>query len=291
MRTCPACQRTYDDETMLFCLADGARLLLETRAVDPNATWHLQTPQATQPGPQPVRPPPTEASPQTSPGRPQSTITYRPEPMGKGAGPFASPGSPVPSRRSLLPWLFAIVLVIGASGVMIAWLLTRGRSEGTQARLQTPSPAATAEVTPSAAVTPSIESSPQAKPSSKAKPDKPAATPTPQANAATTPAIPKGATGVTVTRAQPTPVAGGDAGQPTFGPLMDNITFSGTNLTYYPRSSPQLCQADCARNASCRGYTWVKPGGYNPGDSAMCYLIAVIGGRSSHKCCMSAVKH
>jgi hypothetical protein len=72
--------------------------------------------------------------------------------------------------------------------------------------------------------------------------------------------------------------------------MIDNSTFTGTNLTYYPRTSAALCRADCAGNEACRGYTWVKPGGYNPGDSPMCYLIKVVGKMVPHTCCMSQLK-
>src|SRR5438128_10278734 len=36
MKQCPACRRTYDDETLNFCLEDGATLLA---SYDPQATW------------------------------------------------------------------------------------------------------------------------------------------------------------------------------------------------------------------------------------------------------------
>src|SRR5437868_5746489 len=48
MKRCPTCNRTYSDESLSFCLADGA-LLSATK--DPQATLHIpasQVPQATQ---------------------------------------------------------------------------------------------------------------------------------------------------------------------------------------------------------------------------------------------------
>jgi hypothetical protein len=73
--------------------------------------------------------------------------------------------------------------------------------------------------------------------------------------------------------------------------VMDNTSMDGSRITYYPRTSFGLCQADCARNPNCKGFTWIRPGAYNPGDSAMCYLMASVTGRSSHACCISAVRN
>ena len=188
--------------------------------------------------------------------------------------------------------MLGIVIVLGVSGIVIALILTRSRSEPGQQVTQTSTP--TTSPTQSGAITTESEPSPQVKQSPPVK-QKAAITPTPapkppeqQPKKVTERALPGS---VTVTRAPPPVQTPESRPKPMFGPLMDNITFTGTNLTYYPRTSPGLCEADCARNAGCRGFTWVKPGGYNPGDSAMCYLISYVSGRVSHRCCMSAVKN
>lgn len=69
-----------------------------------------------------------------------------------------------------------------------------------------------------------------------------------------------------------------------------NTAYNGTNLTYYPQPDIDKCQSDCAGNDKCQGFTWIAPGTYNPGDSAMCYLVAVVTGRSTAKGHTSAVK-
>ncbi len=43
MKTCPACNRTYDDDSLVYCLDDGARLARGLGGSDPNATWNLTT--------------------------------------------------------------------------------------------------------------------------------------------------------------------------------------------------------------------------------------------------------
>lgn len=60
----------------------------------------------------------------------------------------------------------------------------------------------------------------------------------------------------------------------------DQTALQGTNLAYYPQPEFGQCQADCAANGNCRGFTWIQAGTYNPGDSAMCYLMASVTGRS-----------
>jgi hypothetical protein len=139
MKTCPVCQRPYVDETMIFCLADGAQLINVSRKLDLDATWRLS--------PSVVDPPPTQIAPtvaahQTDQSKPQSTIQYRPELQ--MAAPASASVAARPTR-SVLPWVFAMVVVLAASGILIAWILTRNRTEK---GLSTQLPAATQQSTP-----------------------------------------------------------------------------------------------------------------------------------------------
>jgi len=148
MKTCPVCQRPYVDETMIFCLADGAQLINVSRKLDLDATWRLS--------PSVVDPPPTQIAPtvaahQTEQSKPQSTLQYLPE-LQMAAPPSASVAAR--STRSVLPWVFAMVVVLAASGILIAWILTRDRAAK---GLSTQLPTATQQSTPTAstATTPS----------------------------------------------------------------------------------------------------------------------------------------
>src|SRR3954471_7559881 len=103
MKICPTCSRKYQDETIKFCLEDGARL----EGGDPQATWHL--PQ--EPTAETRRPvPPTTAS-------PQATITARPEhfqavrPQSPAPPEYAPVYAEEPPRRNPLPWVLGIVFV------------------------------------------------------------------------------------------------------------------------------------------------------------------------------------
>src|SRR6267378_453213 len=133
MKTCPSCKRRYQDETMMFCLQDGSSLVSDPK--DDQATWHLPSPPVTQPT-RAATVPPTTAS-------PQATITARPEQFQVKPQQFVA-AQTYPeerSRHSALPWILAIIFVLGASGVLIAWIVTPGR--GTESRVSnvpTPSP-------------------------------------------------------------------------------------------------------------------------------------------------------
>jgi len=212
MKTCPACHKTYEDESLVFCLDDGARLERDRAALDPNATWNLPTPG------------PTVASPRPTPPTAQSTIASLPEQFRRQPRQVSTGASA--SRRSALPWIFAIVLVVGASGVLIAWIMTRGGGE-TSGRYPAPTPVPSVMPTPS----------------------------------------------------------------PEMFTVLENMTFNGSRITYYQRTSFALCQADCDGNPNCKGLTWIRPGAYNPGDPGMCYLMSAVTDRVPHTCCISAVRN
>jgi len=133
MKTCPVCQRPYADETMMFCLADGAQLVNVSRRLDLDATWRL-TPPKTELAP-------TVAAPQANEAKPQSTIEYRPELQ--MAQPHTVTSVPR-SSRSVLPWIFGMVVVLAGSGILIAFILTRTRNSESQQL-----PTATQQSTPS----------------------------------------------------------------------------------------------------------------------------------------------
>lgn len=243
MKTCPSCSKTYEDESLVFCLDDGARL---TRpGVDANATLALPTPG------------PTVASPRPAPQTGQSTIVARPEPFQMTPPQVTIDHPRSESRRSVLPWVFAIVLVLGASGVLIAWLVTRGRADDTSVNRPTPTPVSGVMTTPSPEATSETASTSTPDDEASATPDRPAKE------------RPKSAFAV-----------------------HDNASLDGSRITYYQRSSFALCQADCAGNASCKGLTWIRPGAYNPSDPGMCYLMSAVTRLiPSTTCCITAVRN
>jgi hypothetical protein len=243
MKTCPSCGRRYEDDTLVFCLQDGARLGSSTSEVDANATLHIPPAAPTEPGPTVFQPPAAPA---------QSTITGRPEQF-RPHGRQTAAESAAAKRHNPLPWILAIVVVMGVSGVLIAWILAR-RNGNDVSRNPSPTPMPTVSIeTPEP--TPDRKQTPAATPNSTPRP-------TPEAT-------------------KPKPMFS----------VMDNTSLDGSRITYYPRPSFGQCQADCAGNANCQGFTWIRPGAYNASDPGMCYLMSSVTGRSSHTCCISAVRN
>ncbi len=253
MKTCSSCRRSYEDDTLVFCLQDGTRLIAGDKTSDANATWHLPEPPA-----------PTQVASARGPARPtvpspQPTITARPDQYQYRQ---AVNDEPAGNKRNPLPWVLAIVLVVGISGVAIAYLLTRGSSTNVATGNSTPDPKVTS-IIPS-----------------------PAATQSPRSSSEPTIDPPK-----KETTPKPTPARTPERAKPAFT-LLDNTSYSGgSRITYYARASVRQCEADCAANASCRAFTWIRPGAYNPGDAAMCYLMYSVSGPVSHPCCISGVKN
>src|SRR5688572_10884848 len=150
MKTCPACGRRYEDDTLVFCLQDGARLS-STSGVDPNATLHIPPAAPTQPGP-------TAFSPRATPA--QSTITGRPDQFHFPGRQAESESADERPRRRPLPWILAIVFVLGLFGSLIAWIVTSGNRDAVSGNFSpTPRPTAsivsgTPEATPEGRETP-----------------------------------------------------------------------------------------------------------------------------------------
>ena len=97
MKRCPACQQTYEDDSIGFCLNDGVQLVSATPASDPQATLHIPSPRSTDPN----TPPPPE------------------EPW-RTAGPTYTPPVAPAGQRNWLPWILGGValLIFGAIGVI-----------------------------------------------------------------------------------------------------------------------------------------------------------------------------
>lgn len=140
MKRCPSCNRTYADETMSFCLADGSLL---SAPYDPAKD---------EPPPTEIMPETRAAMPSTEPGKPAiPTITSLPGDFG-----FNREDHPPPPRnRSLLLWIVlgvavVLVMVAGLAIVGVIKYTARGTNESTdlsnqggvlaEANTPTPSP-------------------------------------------------------------------------------------------------------------------------------------------------------
>jgi len=127
MKKCPVCQTTYADDSLRFCLTDGAGLLT---LPDGEETVAFGA------GSNPIR---VDVVPETTPA-------------------FVSPTSPpLPVGRkkaSLFVWLFAALIVavfLGGVVVVAAWLVIKNGRDANNSKVSTanPSPTATAKNTSS----------------------------------------------------------------------------------------------------------------------------------------------
>jgi hypothetical protein len=49
----------------------------------------------------------------------------------------------------------------------------------------------------------------------------------------------------------------------SLGASQEGWSLGGDYIKFYPSSGPGACRVDCdAIPAACKGFTWVKPGGY-----------------------------
>ncbi|MCU1267118.1 MAG: hypothetical protein JWM21_3436 [Acidobacteria bacterium] len=223
MKICPACNRTYADQTLIFCLDDGSTLSAQ---YDPRETRLLPVTQTSEPPPTEIFPPQpktTEVSPPLIP----TMQALQPPPRYP-----EQQQTKLNEKERGKPWVIVgvvifLVFVFGAGGVLSFIWFGKDRTAD-----------------PKAPVTKAI----------------PSASPT-------------------------STTAAGD-----WGPRNETGSLNGENLTYYPGTTPEQCQADCTRDKRCKGFTFIRPGAYNPGDPAMCYQASVVSGMVSHPCCISAVK-
>src|SRR2546423_11575055 len=132
MKRCPKCQRSYNDDTLRFCLEDGASLATITREVEPPPTAILSREPATQ-----------KSSAPTIPSYPNLNVT---------------PAAVTPARQSnsiLTAGVVVIALLLLALVGIAAFYVIRqsGSSESTQVNPSS-SPTAKPTATSSEKVTP-----------------------------------------------------------------------------------------------------------------------------------------
>ena len=142
MKRCPTCQSTYADDTLRFCLDDGAPLMTENAPVyDSGATLVSPTPGMPQ----------TSDSYRPSPSSDQRTqpIDWRTPPTGSAYGPptqptypMIPPGVPPQKRYGAVPWIIGGLLIFFFLGVVgigafLAWRMAQGPTTSTTTRRST----------------------------------------------------------------------------------------------------------------------------------------------------------
>jgi hypothetical protein len=64
----------------------------------------------------------------------------------------------------------------------------------------------------------------------------------------------------------------------------------GERITFYPGTTIEQCQTDCAENQKCIAYTYIKKGAYSPDDPPMCYLMSAIRTLNPSDCCFTGIR-
>lgn len=238
MKKCPACDRTYVDDTLSFCLEDGSVLYA---VYDEQVTV--------------VRGADDTVLVSADSGRPVNP---------SASGGFAPPvHTTTPSSSTTPHLLYAMAVLIGLViiGVIVGGVLWMTSGEKENAR-GVPVNSNQNPRGSNVAATPTVSPSPMGELTSTISP-----TPTPMQTPNV--AVP------TPTVALPTPTA---AKTPSnkLGGGRSNTALDGSRITYYPQPSLGSCASACASNGNCKGYTWIAAGTYNPGDSAMCYLLSSV---------------
>lgn len=80
---------------------------------------------------------------------------------------------------------------------------------------------------------------------------------------------------------------------PGWGPRQEGSINQGDgkSLTAHGGTTPDNCQAACDKNPRCVAFTFIRPGGFSPGDPAMCYLMSEAKKVTPSTCCVTAIKN
>jgi hypothetical protein len=136
MKRCPTCQSTYTDNTLLYCLTDGAALI-ENAGFDPQATFP-NGPQSTLRDDNRATMPDderatllypsargTESPPVAAPGANTPREEWRPAPTWGAPTPY--PATPLRRRPSYTAWIIGAVAVL-VLGIIITVIVASRRS-------------------------------------------------------------------------------------------------------------------------------------------------------------------
>ena len=131
MKRCPTCQRRYADETLNFCLEDGAPLVQYNPSTDETLTLD-----AGEPPPTEILDPALAPTIGTRPAKPAATARQearatRREEIQNFAPAHAAATPPARSTTSVVALTVAATILLLALGGLGAWLLLRDTGDGT----------------------------------------------------------------------------------------------------------------------------------------------------------------
>jgi TonB family protein len=123
MKSCPACQRAYDDDAMSFCLDDGTPLvnIVADSAYDPGATLKIPAARLTSDAPTEIL-----RGEGVAPGQAAPQAASRPMPGASLHRDSAAETITVARKSGAAPWILGAAVVLGLSAIAVAFILTRG---------------------------------------------------------------------------------------------------------------------------------------------------------------------
>ncbi|PYS49654.1 MAG: hypothetical protein DMF68_09445 [Acidobacteria bacterium] len=222
MKRCPTCNRTYEDDSLSFCLDDGTPLL-SASSYDPEATIKIPAGRVTNQAATEVLKDGT-----IPPTRPALPATEK----------YVAPMQTAPQERkqSALPWILGAALILGVSAIVVALIVTRNNgSNNSQVAQKTDNTSqstnASSTIDPSASVTTSNVANPSITSNSTVSIDttgKTQTSRTPESSAAAKPTPP-------TTTAPTAPISGGvlngkaiSLPKPAYPPIARAAHASGT---------------------------------------------------------------
>jgi hypothetical protein len=148
MKRCPTCKRTFDDDSLSYCLDDGTPLTPDSiRRPDSEET--IVTPPPGEPGARRELPPTQYGQ---LPGKPTVSAS-------QFQVPTMPTYSPTPQRRRVWPWVLAGIAVLLFFIIIIAMVIAIPKIVGTQRNSRVVIPADTPSGTPSDLSTPTPDES------------------------------------------------------------------------------------------------------------------------------------
>ncbi len=132
MKRCPTCQSAYTDDSLVFCLQDGARLLPASDSSSPpsvNATWILPEHPASRREPTPTKAAESRAAPTLQMGPTAQTAHEPPAPDTAREAQLAAPPQKTTSPLLMVGIAAIVILLLSLVGIGIALLLRPASTE------------------------------------------------------------------------------------------------------------------------------------------------------------------
>ena len=146
MKRCPTCKRSFDDDSLSFCLEDGTPLVTESSGRG-DSQETLVSP----------RPPGAESA--SGPAQPYTQLPGKPTVSGSPYQPPQTPYAPPSGGRKTWPWIVGVLAILSVVviAILIVIFTVPGVLKSDNVNGSKPSPSRTEEATPTPNPSPSSE--------------------------------------------------------------------------------------------------------------------------------------